>query len=283
MKFFQCLIIISLSLFLYLCVGNVAPFSDNDNSYPLKIGNTWEYSRQFNFTNFRDPNGNPAIPWFNISIQANVLVTAERLDTLLTSHLVVVLKEIYTEAGQTIEGEAFYANQEDGLYFYAYNGQSMVNPKSGFGNKIFFKGVYFNHISEVTDFIEKKFYNSKTNSDSIIYEIPPLLSLKYPLQVGDQWIYRTWCNPWRIDKKVAGKENISVPCGYYETYKIQWMLDIWNDGNRDKDIEFFDYICREGLVKRTVLFKDMFAVDENNNPLGIFDALDEMELTNYNL
>jgi hypothetical protein len=55
----------------------------------------------------------------------------------------------------------------------------------------------------------------------MIYELPPVQALKYPLTIGEQWTYRQPYQPWHIDKKVVAKETITVPAGSFICLKIQ--------------------------------------------------------------
>jgi len=58
-------------------------------------------------------------------------------------------------------------------------------------------------------------------------------------------------------------------------------IDLDNNGEWEKDIEFVDWISLESLIRRTILFKDMIWVGSvSPDPLGKFDAKEEYSLTN---
>ena len=57
-------------------------------------------------------------------------------------------------------------------------------------------------------------YGSEGNPTS-----EPVTVLSYPIEIGGQWYSQSY-----IFCKVLGKENINVPAGTYETYKIRFDL-----------------------------------------------------------
>ena len=166
----------------------------------------------------------------------------------------------------------------------AYDTGSMLTLKPSNKGRIYFKGRYFNSVREITAFLENAIITEKVTSDSLEYENPPVRSLKYPIEIGSQWIYRNENNPWRIDKKVSDMEKVQVQAGIYTCYKILWLFDIDNNGEWDDDIVFFDYICSKGLIKRYISYKDLIWTGENSpEPLGTFDSSEEYLLTGVHL
>jgi hypothetical protein len=120
---------------------------------------------------------------------------------------------------------------------------------------------------------------NKILADTIIFEDPPVLTLKYPITIGSQWTYRYDYHPWRIDKRVVGREDIHLNIGTFNCYHIQWLYDFDHDGNWDEDIWIDDYICEKGMIKRTFSFIGVYYSDENGNVLGSFDMTQEYRLT----
>ena len=119
----------------------------------------------------------------------------------------------------------------------------------------------------------------------MIIEPSPLQSIKYPLskQVSE-WIYRKRGNPILIAKRYVGKETITISSGEYDCYKLQWLYDLDNNNVWDENIEFFDYISEKGLIKRSILFKDIRITTPNNpdGSAGYHDMIEESILTDVN-
>lgn len=285
MRFLIATIFLSILLLSLLSCSNKdnpAGYNDNNFIYPIKIGNKWEYFREYSRFNFR-PDTLDVSQVLDDTVTSTVIISIARKETIFDSIQTYVFHEILTEEGdQTFEDESYYNNLAGGLYLYAYRGAGWVIPKSNVSRKILFKGRYFNSIREVTSFIEKALPNKFAISDTLIYEIPPIQSIKYPLETGSQWIIRQSGNPWRMDKKVLGKETVKVPAGDFNCWKIQWLYDIDKNGEWDNDIIFYDYICSEGLICRYIFFKDMEWRGEYNELIGLFDGKDESVLTSIN-
>ncbi len=257
--------------------------------YPLKVGNQWEYDRTFSTFNFRpDTLNNP-----------DTLNINQIIDTTITFSVIIKIIEkaptpdsinIFLFQGKLKENNitlfynSNYANLDSGLYFYAYHSSGFVMPKASPNNKILFKGRYFNNIREITSYIANAVPKNYIFIDSSIYENPPLQSLKYPLKIGSQWTYIDSGNTGHIDKKILNYETVKVPAGSFNCFKIQWLFDINQDSVWDDDIIFYDYVCAKGLIKRSILYKDIIFFGEMSpEPLGLIDAKDESILTKLTL
>ena len=250
--------------------------------YPMKIGNSWEYSWQIFWFNFRPDTLDVSLLSDTLSAVSLLEITGTKVffDTTET----YVFYERLTEEGYgPYEGLSYYSNQDDGLYLNAYRGSSFITPKSLPGKRIYYKKRYFRNIEEIMAFIEKPMTTGSGRSDSLYYENPPLKSIQFPLEVALQWSFRQAGNPWRIDKKVVGTEKVQVPGGSFDCYKIQWLMDTDDDEEWDEDIEYFDYISSKGVIKRSRVFKDMMLTDEKGNTLVTFDSKEEASLTDVHL
>ena len=252
--------------------------ANEEIAYPLTVGNEWSYVRLFSSFNFRPFQPN-VIPPRDETIIERSLVTVSRRDTLLDSIQTIVLRDILYEQAGTFIGESYYNKKDSWLYFYAYQGISFASPKVSPKQGLLFKGRNFRSLSEITSFITGGYGSSLLSSDSLIYENPQLRSLPTMYRVGDQWSYRASGQPFKIDKKIVGKEFLPAHRGDYECYKIQWYIDINNDGEWDEDIEFFDWISSKGLIQRSVLYKDLrWTGADDPEPVGMFDGKDEFSL-----
>lgn len=254
-----------------------------DFVYPLKIGNKWQYSREVGLFNFR-PDTAGVVPPDTARVLSTSTVEILRTETLHDTIETSVFQERLVEGSFTFQSQSYFNNRADGLYFYAYRGVGYVIPLSRRASSISFKGRDFGSVSEVISFIEGSIGIPEVGNDSLLFEDPPLRSLAYPFVIGLQWVYREPGKPWRIDKRILGIETVRVPAGAFACYKIQWLMDISNDGDWDDEIEFFDYISREGLVRRSLLVKDLVVTGpQGPEPIGKVDLREESKLTDVHL
>jgi len=202
-------------IFMSGCAGDHNPVGPDIENFvfPLKVGNKWEYSREISLFNIRPDTLDPSI--INDTTMIDTLrAEIVREQIILDSIPTFVFSEELIENNRVYQAESYYKNQPDGLYFYAYQGGGFVLPKMVKGDRLFFKGYYFTNVKEIVSFIEKSLPQRLNIAiDSLIYEVPPLQSIKYPVRFGSQWVYRPKGRPWAIDKKVVGAEEITVPAG----------------------------------------------------------------------
>lgn len=284
--YFNLLLIIGLFTVTTGCDKDDNPVGPNNNEdfvYPLQVGNQWEYSRISSTFNFR-PNTSNNNQLSEGTTTSSVMIQITKNETINDSVETCVLQETVTGNNRTFVDESCYANRDSGLYFYAYHGSGNVIPKALHHNQILFKGRYFNNVREIISYITKAVPGNYVMNDSLTYEIPPLLSLKYPLEKGSQWTYRYPGQPWRIDKKITGDKKVRVPAGTFVCFKIQWLYDMDHDNEWDNDIVFYDYVCEKGLIKRSVLIKNQMLTGEDGpEPIGLIDSMDESVLTGLSL
>jgi hypothetical protein len=247
-----------------------------DFVYPLKAGNQWEYQRLYYSFNFRSLQEGRTFP--SDTVRATVTVRIVKEVVLQDSIKTVQLLEEYVDSTMSLTDESYYDNKQGGLYLYAYRNASGIPmmPKKATVAGIEFNGRHFQNISEITRLLTHAVTDPA--SDSLIYETPPRLCLKYPFTLNSQWTSLK-AGPFRIDKKIISQEEVSVPAGTFSCYKIQWMYDINSDGAWDKDIVFYDYVCEKGLVKRSIVYRDIQATGMDLEPLGTYDAVDEGQLS----
>lgn len=260
---------------------NPIEITNTEMIYPLTVGNEWSYVRLFSIFNFR-PLNDSIVPPNDMTILQRSVSSISRKDTLHDTISTFVLRELLEEGNSTFVGESYLSNHDDGLYLYAYKGISNTSPKVAHSQKISFKGRNFNHIGEITSFIENGGLIHSPNFDSLRFENPPVKALPRKYRTGEQWTFRRYIDFLRIDKKIISKESIETHAGNFDCYKVQWLVDFGNDGEWDKDIIFFDWVSLKGLIRRNILIKDMIWVGSASpEPLGKFDGKDEFILINF--
>jgi len=286
------LILLFLILLITSCKKNVNSISlDNDQFlYPLEVGNSWEYDRQFSTFNYRSIDS-LNYPRYDDSIHYYSKITVEvvRKETILDSVETSVIQSLETSSSmETFGGEKYYKNQTEGLYTYAYNMYGVGGnglPKRSNSEKIIFKGREFNSVYEIIqslDLISPNLY--KISSDSIHYENPPVKILEYPLEISNEWIMRPAGYQITISKRMVGKEIIRLSSRVFLCNKIEWLYDLDKNNQWDVDISVIDFIADEGLIKRTMLIKDLvISTAESPKGNGYCDWSEKIMLTNTNL
>jgi hypothetical protein len=266
------------------CEKNENPFKPDSERfvYPIQIGYRWIYTRTLSYSNFR-PFTPKAQSVGDTTASYAVTIEIARRETIHDSIETHVFQEVMTdENGQTFESETYYANLDSGLYLFAYYGPSQLIPKSGNGIRIDFKGMFFPFVHALVSSFTSLFIGPAYLEDSLTYEIPPLRSIAYPLEIGSQWTYRYPGEPCRMDKKVVGRGMEVVPAGELQCFQIQWLLDMDRDGEWDDDILFYDYIADIGLIRRYILINDCVIIGEDDpEPIGVCDILEESVLTGF--
>lgn len=241
--------------------------------YPLKIGNSWKYSRVDSLFNFRQDTTGLAL----LNARLTHKVEVARTETLFDSIETYVCHEVITqETGGSWESERYYTNQNDGLYLHAYRGIPWLCPSPPRQRRIVFKGREFTSIQAIRAFIEQWEPDVHRMDDSLRLYLPPVKVLQYPLEVGAHWVIREAGNPWRVEKLVTGQVRVSVPAGDFTCYTVQTLVDFDNNGEWDEDIEYIDYVGPVGLARRYMFLKNLLWTNELGEVIGWFDVVDDL-------
>lgn len=278
--------LVTTACFLFLlCEKDDNPFLPKEEGfvYPAAVGTGWEYDRVISRFNYR-PFTKKAAQVIDTTITFDVSVVITRMGSIGAYGEAPVFEEqLSSQDGLTDVSETFYTNLDSGLYMLAYRGPSHMIPKSNRTAHFGFKGIHFDRVDEIASFLLASHSMALHKNDTLIIEDPPIRSLAYPLDVGSEWVYRRSQAPWPINKRVTRTDTVDVPAGLFFCYEIQWLFDINNDDAWDEDILFHDFIDSHGLIKRTILFKDVIIIgEEGPEPLGLCDVKDESVLTMLN-
>ena len=251
------------------CTKDTDP--DEGMIFPLEIGNQWEYLREFYLCNFDPDSLGEGISDTTIT---NVYQEIVRTDTIFDTLEIEVMYEDY--AG--FERENYYKNEGDGLYLYGYHNFSSSNNNN---IRIKFKGGVFNNIDELLSLLKGIGSYQICERDTTIYDDPPYKTLQYPLEVGDIWTNRILDG--EIDQKieVIGKELIETDAGLFNCFKIQYFIDLDEDGFWDEDLILFQYVCSEGFIKNLYIVENVEFIGNQGEHLGYCDGHEEINLTEY--
>ena len=280
--FINILLIYSLSFF--------SCFEGDDNYegiiYPLSIGNTWDYTRNWNTYSYSDtacyPHQYEDTSTYSSDISVTVTQKVLLKDSFETFEIVGI--ENSTMGMNTVK--RYYKNNNDGLYIYAYmSGGPIILPKKQSGNSIVFKGLKFNDFHQLSDFVQQAMPHLSILSDSIYYEEPPLKALQYPIEIGDQWTYREENDDTgRMDKKVIDRKDVELSIGTFECYEIKYIYDMDHDGEWDDDIWISDLISKKGLIQRTITILGIRNTTTSGDSTDrYFDSIDTYTLNDLNV
>jgi len=270
--------VLSIIILAVICI--IGCDSDNDKPnmdfvYPLTVGNSWEYETTFtlDFDSLATYNGlNDTILYHTGSVE--IIANEVIFDSLEVYNFASIMNE----SGNIFTGNRYYNNNDDGLFCYGHTNVSNISPKTN-NNYIYikFNNKIFNNVKDIFNYVEKaKIYNQFSKDDSIYYDL--VKTLEYPLEEDNQWIYRSY--DIRIDKTIIGWEEIDVPAGGFNCWKIQLT---YPESSFNEDVEFYDFVSPEGLVQRLIEFKQLTCIDENGNFIGYLDSTEERYLTDYQI
>jgi hypothetical protein len=220
--------------------------------YPAKTGNQWEYHTTMTIE-YYDSSGN--ISSVETLDFGNTIVKIESANDTLNGEPHFILFTSYDLSTPENIHKSWYANPDSGFYIIAYSNAGSSQP-------VLPKGMNLNHqaIASIINsksmqlFIPVSFTNNL--SDSVLYFNPPRKVLKYPLIIDSRWLELEY--PFYRERFVNEKENIEVPAGIFNCFKVESDLDL--------DLIFTDYISlTDGLIRRFV-FADSAGISTIGDP-----------------
>jgi hypothetical protein len=172
----------------------------------------------------------------------------------------------------------YYIQDTVGLFNIAHSGAGgpVVQPKSTNTRAILFKGKFYSSSDEIARLLQMLPLTKLTDADTLIWEDPPVCTLKYPLGIGKEWNYRS--QPFRMGKKVVDRIQLSRNGKIYDCYQIKWLYDMDYNNEWDEDVYILDYVSKEGLIERTVTITGIYFTDINFEIIGSADYSDQFEL-----
>ena len=284
------LIVITIIIMLLSAIFNCSNVTDPSERiiYPLKVGNSWEYTEDITLFNFQPDTFviSPTEYHYNINVEIT------RKDTLIleresyedTVEAYCLYEQVIEDDSLLFDWENYYSNTANGLYQNSYYGFSWMLPKASDSGNYFFNGKYFNNIYEISRFLRQGLFNAPITADTIFTFRIPNKVLHYPIRVGIQWkLYKTnYGSGWGGYKKYVGWEFVSLPEGNFNCMKVQWLYGLHNNNEWGDRVACFDYINSSGLVKRSMLLTDVLYSDRNDVSIYV-DVLYETVLTGYHL
>lgn len=270
--------LLSIIILAVICI--IGCESDNDKPnmdfvYPLTVGNSWDYETRLalDYDSLATYNGlNDTILYHTGSVE--IIANEVIFDSLEVYNFASIMNE----NGNIFTGNRYYNNNDDGLFCYAHTNVSNILPKTNNNNiYIRFDNKIFNNVREILNYI----VNNETivpisKDDSLYFDLEK--TLEYPLEEDNEWICRTY--DLRTDKIIIGWEEIDVPVGEFNCWKIQYSFP---ELNGNEDITVYDFVSKYGIVKRFSEVKNLECIDEDGNLIGYFIFTEESYLTDFQI
>ncbi|HTX17568.1 MAG TPA: hypothetical protein VMG34_02820 [Bacteroidota bacterium] len=118
----------------------------------------------------------------------------------------------------------------------------------------------------------------KTGNDSILARTDPRVVNRYPFYPGKSWV--SFQNPWLEEREVVGSEMVTVKAGTFDCTKIRTTITM---GGEQLDMEWFDYVCWQGLILRTVTMPSVTFTTGSSPDSGVVgSSTQRVELVSMN-
>ena len=279
MKYLKSFFAFAIIILVFSCKDSSNPgFPIYENfTYPLKIGNKWNYLEQLTFTNPRPDTIQNLI--HNSSSEGEIIVVKE---TIVNSIAVVELKDRLVNQTSIFESLGYYTNTNDGFIKYAYSGYGSNGlPKANQQIQFLFKGKRFSSVSEIVKTVELSNSLNKIVYDSLYFFQPPRVVYKYPITQNTEWAIGT--TEFALNKQYESKTMLQTDMGVIECVVIKWKYDLDNDGKWDEDFDVYEYLSSKGRIKMAYTIKDMMiTTPEYPDGIGKVDVNFEQKIISIN-
>jgi len=266
-------------------LGLVGCDSDSDKNrpdmefdYPLTIGSSWQYERIFSVFFDEEAHANGLTDLVFNSVGSVEIMGSEVLfDNIEVYDFASSLTE---EDNQPRLSNSYYNYDNNSLICYGYINSGLLDPKSNNVKKYYnFDNKKFSNPQEIISYLESGLVRNELSKDDSIY-YDPAKCYVFPLYEDQEWNYRNSDDSWKIVKTVIGKEKVEVPAGKFDCWKIQWS---YPESSWVNDIEYYEYVSQEGVVKRVIELRNSTITDEDGNDIGSYYSRSEQYLSDYEI
>ena len=265
--------------------SRVYTFATTDEfRFPLAVGNRWGYG--MSLRNVGVDISAPQAPDTLVLGTASMQIVG---DTVLQDSIpvMIVAQEEAGPYGTDVNATLYVRNTSEGRLTYGYSGGSHITPGKAASGAISFRGQAYGSVDQlIAELIDLLPYPPRTHG-AITLEDPPVIALKYPLEEGQRWTYRSGGDlPFQIDKRVLGTESIETAAGKFDVTVVRWLYDLGQDGTFEDSMWIEDRIADEGLVRREI---GVLGIVQNGgyenvlDTVAIFDSFQTFELLQYDV
>lgn len=200
------------------------------NSYPLYIGNTWQYQVDVIITG-----DEPSVSAYTCRFE---IVT----DSLLNGIPTTAMEQIQTEDLNTFYGTRWLAQTDSGLVRIA---------EQGSGSSIDLKTEFYDVPSFISDLEIGKM-------DTLILLETPIYLMRFPAMTGESWYSNEYSPSISIVRRWVGYNTVVTEAGSFDCLKLELFRDADGDGEPDPDWFFVvQYVSpNHGLIME-VLVKEV--------------------------
>lgn len=237
--------------------------SQKITSYPMAVGSEWIYDRQLVIVTYKSETSDSIIGIDTMKFTNRIWIEK---DTFLNKKKVTVFKS--EETGFDEISTTYKYLDAEGLktYAYSFDGAMLFISKKEVPARL-------SH----SLFINDQFKNRVHSNGEIIVEHKPTLDIKLPLKQNSTWTYRypSEINDLQIDKKVIGAEKLNLIGHNFACFKVQWIYL-----NKPYLISIKDWISKEGLIKREIIYDRETSANQNGEPIGLFQTTEYLTIKN---
>jgi len=238
-------------------------------SFPIKVGNSWEYSSMSIVKIYESELSNIAIEVDTIS--RNYIVRVE--NDIILNDTMRVFQFSSTRVGGKYKSIEYCYWDSAGLHTYANSsGGSHVFPKKGFIET---------NIEKVNESFGVFSPVYLLEADFTVFPISRH-NLKFPLELHSKWTYTFPYSPFflQIDKEIVGYENIKIANRNFSCYKIKW---IYLENKFFDGMTIFDWVSSEGLIKREIVGGRSRLTTPDGESIGSSQLTEIIALTSLSL
>lgn len=249
------------------------------SAYPVVNGMTWQYNYYSAPYDIRMKDTSAPPPLDTVYGVSTVKVIGDTVlrpgglpgaDSVRVSAMVESYRQLVPVPSDLSisNGYQYYSVDQNGMYLHGYRSAGMLSLPKG-SPKTFAVRAAGRTFSSMRDLVRTLLGNPFTLADDpISREIPPKLTLRFPLAVGVSWTFRAAGQPFRIDKQVIGEEEYTVSGTSYRCATVRWLYDMDNSGTWSTSISIVDLVSSSGLLKRTIDLKDILVTTSTNPDSG---------------
>ena len=256
--------------------SNNTPVDSSAFTYPFTNGSSWNYTHNITVSNIRPDSIRHYFTQYPVNGAGTVSI---KYDTTINSVITKCFLESYTENGSTKNNRVYFMNNDSALIEYAYrlNAGTEFLPVKKNESRINFTlgGKTFRSLGEQSIFFNFG-VGDDTQADTLILNIPPRISLKYPVKTGTEWIVAFVFNNDTLSKKYMGFVNVAVGNNLISCTKVQRYFSYLNEATS------IDYVSKYGVVKKEFTMLNE-SVGNEFGLIGYIDWSETYRLSSYNI
>lgn len=204
------------------------------NSYPMEIGNAWQYQVDVIITG-----DEPSVSAYTCSFEVIS-------DSLINGIPTKAMEQIQTEELHTYYSTEWLANTDSGLVRLAVQGS---------GSSIFLKTGLYDMPSFFSD-VSPELMMGKL--DTVILLENPMHLLRFPAAIGESWYSNEYSPAIAMVRKWAGYNTVVTEAGSFDCLKLELFRDANSDGAPDPDwFIVVQYISPDHGLIMEVLVKEL--------------------------